>query len=98
MKAPIVYYLFAAVCQSSGSSGAAMLAPFLMNAHGYSIALAGIPLVANGIGRVCSDLLSGVMATYLSPGSLLIAATVVGVSTSVACYIFIDVMPVFVIV
>jgi predicted MFS family arabinose efflux permease len=39
-----------------------------MKAQGYSIALAGIPLVANGIGRVCSDLLSGRMATYFSSG------------------------------
>ena len=43
-----------------------MLAPFFMKAHGYSVALAGIPLVANGLGRVCSDLFSGVMATYFS--------------------------------
>jgi predicted MFS family arabinose efflux permease len=48
-----------------------MLAPFFMKAHGYSVALAGIPLVANGIGRVCSDLLSGVMATYFSAAPLL---------------------------
>ena len=54
-----------------------MLAPFFMKMHGYSIALAGIPLVANGIGRVFSDLLSGIMATYFSAGALLIAATVI---------------------
>ena len=47
-----------------------MLAPFFMKAHGYSVALAGVPLVANGIGRVCSDLLSGVMATYFSAATL----------------------------
>jgi predicted MFS family arabinose efflux permease len=95
MKAPIVYYLFAAVCQSSGSSGAAMLAPFLMNAHGYSIASAGIPLVANGIGRVCSDLLSGIMATYFSSGGLLVAAMMMGLITSVVGYFFLGNMPVF---
>ena len=33
-----------------------MLAPFFMKAHGYSIAAASMPLVVNGIGRVCSDL------------------------------------------
>ena len=72
-----------------------MLGPFFMKEHGYSIALAGIPLVANGIGRVCSDLLSGVMATYFSAGALLIAATVLGLATSATGYIFLDNMSVF---
>jgi predicted MFS family arabinose efflux permease len=93
---PLTFYVLAAVSQTSGSSGAAMLGPFFMKAHGYSIALAGIPLVANGIGRVCSDLFSGVMATYLSPGALLIAATAIGIMTSVAGYVFLHRMPVFV--
>src|ERR1044071_4290065 len=93
---PLTCYVLAAVSQTSGSSGAAMLGPFFMKAHGYSIALAGIPLVANGIGRVCSDLLSGVMATYLSPGALLIAATVIGIATSLTGYFFIDTMTVFI--
>ncbi|MGH7845615.1 MAG: MFS transporter [Candidatus Binatia bacterium] len=95
-RSPIVCYILAAICQTSGASGAAMLGPFFMKSHGYSIALAGIPLVANGIGRVCSDLLSGIMATYLSPGALLIAATGIGVATSVTGYVFVDTMPVFV--
>ena len=72
-----------------------MLGPFFMRAHGYSIALAGIPLVANGIGRVCSDLMSGVIATYLSPGALLIAATVIGIATSITGYMFLNTMSVF---
>jgi predicted MFS family arabinose efflux permease len=93
---PLTFYVLAAVSQTSGSSGAAMLGPFFMKAHGYSIALAGIPLVANGIGRVCSDLVSGVVATYLSPGALLIAATAIGIITSVTGYLFLDQMPVFV--
>ncbi len=92
---PIVYFVLAAVCQTSGSSGAAMLAPFFMKEHGFSIALAGIPLVANGLGRVCSDLLSGVMATYLSSGTLLIAAMVTGMMTCAIGYLFLDIMPVF---
>ena len=50
---PITLYVLAAICQTAGSSGAAMLAPFFMKEHGYSIALVGIPLVANGVGRVC---------------------------------------------
>ena len=73
-----------------------MLAPFFMKAHGYSIALAGIPLVANGIGRVSSDLLSGIMATYFSAGALLIAATAIALATSAVGYLFLDTMPVFV--
>jgi predicted MFS family arabinose efflux permease len=95
-RSPITYYVLAAICQTSGSSGAAMLAPFFMKAHGYSIALAGIPLVANGIGRVFSDLLSGIMATYFSAGALLIAATVIALATSAVGYLFLDTMPVFV--
>lgn len=95
---PIVYFALAAVCQSAGSSGAAMLAPFFMREQGYSIALAGIPLVANGLGRVCSDLLSGVMATYFSSGAVLIAAVVIGFTMSVAGYLLRDLMPVFLIV
>jgi predicted MFS family arabinose efflux permease len=92
---PITYYVLAAICQTSGSSGAAMLAPFFMNAHGYSVALAGIPLVANGVGRVCSDLLSSVMATYFSAAILLIVAVVIGLVTSLIGYLFIDTMTVF---
>jgi DHA1 family tetracycline resistance protein-like MFS transporter len=92
---PIVYFSMAAVCQTAGSSGAAMLAPFFMKEHGYSIALVGIPLVANGVGRVCSDLLSGVMASYVSSGMLLIAAVVIGFVMSAVGYFFLDHMPVF---
>jgi predicted MFS family arabinose efflux permease len=92
---PLTLYILAAICQTSGSSGAAMLAPFFMNAHGYSVALAGIPLVANGVGRVCSDVLSGIMATYFSAGPLIVAAMVVGLITSITGYVFIGTMPVF---
>jgi MFS family permease len=92
---PIACYALAAICQTAGSSGAAMLAPFFMKEHGYSIGLVGIPLVANGLGRVCSDLLSGLMATYFSSGILLIAAVVIGFATSVVGYFFLDIMPVF---
>jgi predicted MFS family arabinose efflux permease len=92
---PIAYFGIAAICQTAGSSGAAMLAPFFMKEHGYSIALVGIPLVANGVGRVCSDLFSGVMATYVSSGMLLITAVVLGFSMSVIGYLFLDVMGVF---
>lgn len=92
---PIAYYSLAAVCQTAGSSGAAMLAPFFMREHGYSIALAGIPLVANGIGRISSDLFSGFMATYVSSGTLLIVAAALGLATSIIGHFFRDVMAVF---
>jgi predicted MFS family arabinose efflux permease len=92
---PITLYVLAAVCQTAGSSGAAMLAPFFMKEHGYSVALAGIPLVANGIGRICSDILSGVMATYLSAGRLLVLAMILGLLTSIAGYTLMDFMPAF---
>src|SRR5678816_1071893 len=92
---PITYYVLAAICQTAGSSGAAMLAPFFMKAHGYSIALAGIPLVANGIGRVSSDLLSGIIATPFSTRARLIAATDVDHATRAVKYFFLDTMPVF---
>jgi predicted MFS family arabinose efflux permease len=92
---PIAYYVLAAICQTSGSSGAAMLAPFFMKEHGYSIAVAGIPLVANGAGRVFSDLFSGVMATYWSSGTLLILATVIALLTSAIGYLFQDSLPIF---
>ena len=92
---PLSLYVSAAVFQTAGSSGAAMLAPFFMKEHGYSVALAGIPLVANGVGRVCSDVLSGVVATYLSPGPLLILAMLLGLATSLVGYSFIGSMPVF---
>lgn len=92
---PIAYFGIAAICQTAGSSGAAMLAPFFMKERGYSIALVGIPLAANGVGRICSDLLSGVMATYVSSGMLLITAVVIGFAMSVTGYFFLDSMPVF---
>jgi predicted MFS family arabinose efflux permease len=92
---PITFYVAAAICQTAGSSGAAMLAPFFMKAHGYSLALAAVPLVANGIGRVCSDLLSGVMAAYFSAATLLIVAVATGLATSLVGYLFLDAMPVF---
>lgn len=92
---PIAFFGLAATCLAAGSSGAAMLAPFFMKAHGYSLALVGIPLVANGVGRVCSDLLSGILASFFSSGTLLVFAVVMGLVTSVIALFFRDVMPVF---
>jgi predicted MFS family arabinose efflux permease len=93
--APLTFYSLAAIVEIAGSSGAAMLAPFFMKAHGYSTALAGVPLVVNGLGRVSSDLMSGVLASYFSSGTLLLAATSLALFTSAAAIFFLDTMPVF---
>jgi predicted MFS family arabinose efflux permease len=94
---PLTYFCFAAVCSIAGSSGAAMLAPFVMSTRGYSVALAGIPLVVNGIGRVSSDLMSGVLASYFSSGTLIIAASGFALVISSAGIVFLDTTTVFLI-
>ncbi|MGE5215505.1 MAG: MFS transporter [Chloroflexota bacterium] len=93
--APLTLISFAAVFEIAGSSGAAMLAPFFMKAHGYSIALASVPLFVNGIGRVCSDLMSGVLASYFSSGALIVAATLSAIAISVLGHFFLDTTAVF---
>ena len=93
--APLTFYSLAAVFEIAGSSGAAMLAPFFMKAHGYSIALASIPLFVNGIGRVCADLTSGVLASYFSSGALIVAATVTAIMVSAVAIFFLDSTAVF---
>ena len=93
--APLTFYSLAAVFEIAGSSGAAMLAPFFMKAHGYSITLASIPLFVNGIGRVCSDLTSGVLASYFSSGTLIVAATVTAIMVSAVAILFLDSTAVF---
>jgi len=93
--APLTFYSLAAVFEIAGSSGAAMLAPFFMKAHGYSITLASIPLFVNGIGRVCSDLTSGVLASYVSSGVLIVAATVTAIMVSAVAILFLDSTAVF---
>ena len=92
---PLSFFCLAAVCAIAGSSGAAMLAPFFMSARGYSVALAGIPLVVNGAGRVCSDLSSGVLASYFSSGMLIIAASLLGLIISTLSIFFLGTTPVF---
>jgi len=88
--APLTLYSLAAVFEIAGSSGAAMLAPFFMKAHGYSIAAVGVPLAVNGLGRVCSDLTSGVLASYFSSGMLLVAASTAALAVSVVSIYFLD--------
>lgn len=87
---PLQLYSLAAIVQIAGSSGAAMLAPFFMKYHGYSIAAASVPLVVNGIGRVCSDLTSGVLASYFSSGVLIVAASAASIVIAVLAHFFIE--------
>ncbi|MDP6559871.1 MAG: MFS transporter, partial [Candidatus Binatia bacterium] len=91
----IPLYALASVCQASASSGSAMLAPFFMKERGFSVALVGVPLFINGLGRIFSDLLSGVLATYMSSGLLLIVAVAVALVGSLFGIVFRDVMPFF---
>ena len=88
--APLTLYSLAAVIEITGSSGAAMLSPFFMKASGFSIGLAGIPLVVNGIGRVSSDLMSGVLASYFSSGMLIVASTSISIIVSTTAMFFLD--------
>ena len=90
-----ILYALAAVFQSSGASGAATLAPFYMKAQGFAVGWVGIPLVINGLGRVGSDLLSGYLATYVNPATLLIVATSIGLAFSILGILFREWMPVF---
>lgn len=93
--APLTLYCWAAVVEIAGSSGAAMLAPFFMEAHGYSIAAASMPLVVNGIGRVCSDLASGVLASYFSSGRLIVASTTASIMIAVLAHFLIGIPAIF---
>jgi predicted MFS family arabinose efflux permease len=93
--APLTLISVAAVFEIAGSSGAAMLAPFFMKAHGYSIALASVPLFVNGMGRVCSDLMSGVLASYFSSGALIVAATLSAIAISALANFFLNTTAVF---
>jgi predicted MFS family arabinose efflux permease len=87
---PLQLYSLAAIVQIAGSSGAAMLAPFFMKDHGYSIAAASVPLVVNGIGRVCSDLTSGVLASYFSSGVLIVTASAASIVVAALAHFFIE--------
>ena len=87
---PLQLYSLAAIVQIAGSSGAAMLAPFFMKDHGYSIAAASMPLVVNGVGRVCSDLTSGVLASYFSSGVLIVTASAASIVIAVFAHLFIE--------
>lgn len=92
---PLTLYCLAASVEIAGSAGAAMLAPFFMKAHGFSIAASSIPLVVNGVGRVTSDLASGVLASYFSSGVLIVAATAASIVIAALAHFFIDTPAVF---
>lgn len=94
-RSVILLYALAAILQAMGSAGSAMLAPFFMKERGYSIALVGIPLVINGLGRLTSDLLSGFLATYVSSGVLLVSALSCGLGATILGLVFTDTMPLF---
>jgi predicted MFS family arabinose efflux permease len=88
MRSSVFWYSAAAVFQAAGSSGAATLAPFFMKEQGFGLAMVGMPLTINGLGRISSDLVSGLLATYFSSGALAtgaltaaLAAAIVGLFT-----------------
>lgn len=89
------FYSFAAVCMAAGAIGSAILAPFFMREKGFSIALAGMPLVVNGIGALCSDVISGTLASYFRSSFLLLAAASIAIVASLAGYVFQDSLTVF---
>lgn len=88
-------YALAAVFQAAGASGAATLAPFYMKAQGFSVGLAGMPLVINGLGRIGSDLLSGLLATYVNARTLLVVAASTGLGFLLLGAFFREWMPLF---
>jgi len=80
---------------AAGAIGSAILAPFFMREKGFSIALAGIPLVVNGVGALCSDVISGTLASYFKSSFLLLAAVSIAIVTSLLGYLFQDSLTVF---
>jgi predicted MFS family arabinose efflux permease len=89
------FYSLAAICMAAGAMGSAILAPFFMREKGFSIALAGIPLVANGVGALCSDVISGTLASYFRSSFLLLAAVSIAIVASILGYVFQDSLTVF---
>jgi len=88
-------YSLAAICMAAGAIGGAILAPFFMREKGFSITLAGMPLVVNGIGALCSDVISGTLASYFRSSFLLLAAVSIAIVTSLLGYLFQDSLTVF---
>lgn len=80
---------------AAGAIGSAILAPFFMREKGFSITLVGIPLVVNGVGALCSDLISGTLSSYFRSSFLLLAAVSIAIVTSVVGYVLQDSLIVF---
>lgn len=88
-------YSLAAVCMASGAIGSALLAPFYMDAKGFSVSLVGVPLVLNGVGALCSDVVSGALASYFRSSFLLLASMLVAVAASLLGFAFQESLTVF---
>lgn len=88
-------YSLAAVCMATGAMGSAILAPFFMREKGFSVALVGVPLVLNGVGALCSDLISGTLSSYFRSSILLLGSVAVAIVTSLAGNAFQDSLTVF---
>lgn len=83
-----VFYGLASICVAAGAIGTAMLAPFFMKERGFSVALVGMPLVVNGLGSLCSDLISGTLASYFRSSVLVISAVAIALGTSLLGFFF----------
>jgi DHA1 family tetracycline resistance protein-like MFS transporter len=88
-------YSLAAVCMAAGAIGSGILAPFFMREKGFSIAVVGMPLVVNGIGALCSDVISGTLASYFRSTFLLLAAVSIAIVTSLLGHVFQESLTVF---
>ena len=88
-------YSLSAICMASGAIGASMLAPFYMDAKGFPLAVVGMPLLVNGVGALCSDVVSGTLASYFRSSFLLLASVVIAVVTALLGYAFEDSLTVF---
>lgn len=88
-------YSLSAICMASGAIGASMLAPFYMDAKGFPLAVVGLPLLVNGVGAVCSDVVSGTLASYFRSSFLLLTSVLISLVASLLGFAFQDSLTVF---
>jgi len=88
-------YSLSAICMASGAIGASMLAPFYMDAKGFPLALVAMPLLVNGVGAVCSDVVSGTLASYFRSSFLLLTSVLISLVASLLGFAFQDSLTVF---
>ncbi len=88
-------YALAAICMAAGAIGASMLAPFYMDAKGFPLAVVGMPLLLNGVGALCSDVVSGTLASCFRSSFLLLASVCIAVVTALLGFAFQDSLAVF---